>query len=605
MIISIVLLAFQLLIVGLGVLLGYKRGIGRGVVRLVELVVMGVVSFFLGRFLSDLFAHKAWAAISPLLGADIVELISASPALNELIVGFVGALFVPFIFALLFSVMGLISLILLKKRSVALVRGITKRDEDMSKKSNRLIGLGIGAVSAVLVALVLCSPAYTALSLVGGLSDESIAFIGDMTSTDAETPDDPEGTLSVRPTLLKNEGFDVESFLLELRAASGKLAPALSLHLTGHDTPHGDHYDAIEEAYTLINVVATAIAHTKECEESGTADAMTKVTHIAQASLPMIAGHAFAKELVADAAVAVGSYLQDGGELAGISSHTGDYVTDLMVDAMAEVLVATTVENLSDTTNTLFGVDLDQIEEDQKNGVTTPAPEETKAPETKPEGSKPTTPSDDTSDKPVSPDKPTKPNDSDKPNPSETTAPETTAPRVPVKTTQGALAILSSINLNNASTLFMDDDSCLSLIEAVYLLDSNPTFAPIVNALGDLGQKMLSENSAAIMPNLTETSVRSLYEALVMGVTYEKAMYGNTRTLEDRANDIKYTLQSVVQTQHFQMTDYQAELAAICLTIHFYTEENMENPGNITFEAFKEYFGIRDLEGKENAESDE
>ena len=370
------ILALQVLIVALGVWLGYKRGIGRGIVRLIELSLIAIVSLSLGRNIAAKIADTAFAMLLPLLGEDISAMISASESMRGLIVGFIGALLVPILFALFFSVLGLITQILLKLRSKALTKLVLGHEEDTSKAPSRYIGMAIGAVSAVLVALVLFSPLYTALSLVGGLSDETVSLIGTLLEApeaDENTPVDPDAALAVRVSLLKPKGFNLVSLINEVRAVSTVTAP-LSLNLATATTPEGERYNAVKEAVALTNAVgAAATAITEEnnkTTEAGATDTpvspLNTLTAAATAALPHIAGQPFAKELVATAASTAGQHIQNGGSIAGISKDTGDFMTDIMVEAIAEVFVETTTQNLSDTTATLFGVDLNQIEEEKK-----------------------------------------------------------------------------------------------------------------------------------------------------------------------------------------------------------------------------------------------
>ena len=370
------ILALQVLIVALGVWLGYKRGIGRGIVRLIELSLIAIVSLSLGRNIAAKIADTAFAMLLPLLGEDISAMISASESMRGLIVGFIGALLVPILFAIFFSVLGLITQILLKLRSKALTKLILGHEEDTSKAPSRYIGMAVGAVSAVLVALVLFSPLYTALSLVGGLSDESVALIGTLLEApeaDENTPVDPDAALAVRVSLLKPKGLNLVSLINEVRAVSTVTAP-LSLNLATATTPEGERYNAVKEAVALTNAVgAAATAITEEnnkTTEAGATDTpvspLNTLTAAATAALPHIAGQPFAKELVATAASTAGQHIQNGGSIAGISKDTGDFMTDIMVEAIAEVFVETTTQNLSDTTATLFGVDLNQIEEEKK-----------------------------------------------------------------------------------------------------------------------------------------------------------------------------------------------------------------------------------------------
>ena len=309
------ILGLQLLIVAIGVLIGYKRGIGRGIVRLIELVLIAVASLVLGRTIAAKIADTAFSLVLPMLGEEAAALIQSSESICALIVGFVGALLIPMLFATFFVLLALITKILLKKRSKAITKAVLGHEEDTSKAASHGIGMLIGAVSAALVALALFSPLYTALSFVGGLSDDSLALVGSMlgvSETDTQTPAAPNATLAVRPSMLASQPLDVVGLIKEVREVSAVTAP-LSLNLATATTPEGERYNAVEEAVALTNAVgaaATAIAEenkaSAEAGASAQASPLATLTKAASAALPHIAGQPFAKELVASAASTAG-----------------------------------------------------------------------------------------------------------------------------------------------------------------------------------------------------------------------------------------------------------------------------------------------------------
>ena len=86
MIVFASVLALQVLIVALGVVLGYKRGIGSGILRLVELILIAVASLALGRALAAKIADAAFAMILPMLGEEIRSLIGASESIARAMV---------------------------------------------------------------------------------------------------------------------------------------------------------------------------------------------------------------------------------------------------------------------------------------------------------------------------------------------------------------------------------------------------------------------------------------------------------------------------------------------------------------------------------------
>jgi len=421
---------------------------------------------------------------------------------------------------------------------------------------------------------------------------------------------------------------------VELRDAAGVVASPLSLKLATATTPEGARYDAVEEAVALTNAIGAAMAAQKPAEpdaEGNPAPEAKPIDTIAQAAtaaIPHIAGQPFAKELVATAVSAVGTHLQNGGEIAGLSSHSGDVMMDVMVDAMSEVFVNTTTENLSETTNTLFGIDLNAIEEEKKTekerekeakkaekeaakeskkaekeaakeskkAEKTSAPETTQAPETskKPETTK--VPADtngpaepDETETVVTPESTVDPETSKTPE----TTKEPEAPKEPeVPTTQGALAILSNVDFNNATAIFNDEAQCASLAAAVYVLDANPSFAPVVSAFGTLGGQLMQENSAAILPNMTEEDLHRFHERLMESVGAE-GKYHPTRAMADKMVSVKADILEIATSYNYPVTDKQAELGAICLIARFCTAENMANPSLITFEDFTAYLGVK------------
>ena len=630
MVIFTFILTLQVLIVGLGVLTGYKRGIGRGIVRLVELILIAVASLVLGRAIAAKIADAAFSLILPLLGQEIGALISSSESLSALIVGFVGALLVPVLFAVFFALLGLITKILLKKRSMALTKLVLGYEEDTTRGISHGVGMAVGALSASLVALALFSPLHTALSFVGGLSDESVALIGSLVAPEEVSPNTPseqDTTLSVHVSLLKREGLDLDRILRETREVYTVATP-LSLKLATATTPEGKRYNAVEEAVVLTN--AASAAATVINEENKVTDAMGKpapapspvatLTKVASAALPHIAGQPFSKELVATVASTAGRHLRDGGEIAGISLNTGDEMADIMISAISEVFSNTTTENLSATTATLFGVDLDEIEEEKKAAKETEKeakraekeaakeskkaekesgketkPETTKAPvetttvlvETTTEPVETTTEPVETTTKPV--ETTTEPVETTT-APAETTAApeETEDPKE--QTQKGAIEVLAEIDLSNASGIFEDEAQCRLLIEAVYIVSENPTFKPFINALGKLGKAILSDYSNQLLPNLNDETVDELYTMLQDKLAAE-AFYTNGRPFKDMVPSVKSSLLWLSQKGEFEMSGSQAELGAICIVARFFTPENIQNPAGVSRGEFENYLG--------------
>ena len=153
-IISACFLVLEILIIALGILIGYKRGVGRSVVRLIYLAVIGIVSFFTARAIAFKVSLPAFEAVYKFLPADIQHLFEKSHNLELLVENIVGAIIAPVIFAAMFGILQLLTLICFKRISQKLVAAITKKT-DAPTIASKWIGAGVGLVASVAIAAVL------------------------------------------------------------------------------------------------------------------------------------------------------------------------------------------------------------------------------------------------------------------------------------------------------------------------------------------------------------------------------------------------------------------------------------------------------------------
>ena len=72
-------LVLEVLIVGLCVLIGYKRGLGRTIVRAVYLAIIGVVSLIVGRSIAATATGIVMDFLMPSLPSEILSLIEQKP----------------------------------------------------------------------------------------------------------------------------------------------------------------------------------------------------------------------------------------------------------------------------------------------------------------------------------------------------------------------------------------------------------------------------------------------------------------------------------------------------------------------------------------------
>ena len=172
-ILSVAILILQLVILAIGVLIGYRRGLGRSTVRLCYLALIAVVSFFVGRSIAFAISGEVVPILLQAFPADSLVLIQHSPEIESLIAGMLGGLLAPFIFALLFGLLQLLSLICFKTISTKLVNLISKDKEAPSW--SKWAGAGVGLVSGYLIAISLLMPLSSTLYAISDISDDAIA----------------------------------------------------------------------------------------------------------------------------------------------------------------------------------------------------------------------------------------------------------------------------------------------------------------------------------------------------------------------------------------------------------------------------------------------
>ncbi len=176
--VSVAFLVLELLIVGIGILMGYRRGVGRSAVRMVYLVAIGFISFFVGRSLAFRLSDTAISAVLGMVPEAVKPILDSAPGLKILIASIVGALMVPLLFAVLFGLLQLITLIFFKTISGKLVSTIYRKEE--APRFSKWAGAGVGLVSGLAVAAVLLSPIFTVMYLVESTPDETISIFTDV-----------------------------------------------------------------------------------------------------------------------------------------------------------------------------------------------------------------------------------------------------------------------------------------------------------------------------------------------------------------------------------------------------------------------------------------
>ncbi len=151
---------FQMLTVVVGVLIGATRGAGKSLVRLVELALAGVASFFLSRFLAPLLTAPLMGFLVDLLSKDAPQLMTAAGDVEALVTPLVAALLVPCLFAAFFEILRFFSLVGFDAFAANIITLITKKEQAPLTMASRVGGAAVGLVNGAIVAMIVLNPVF-------------------------------------------------------------------------------------------------------------------------------------------------------------------------------------------------------------------------------------------------------------------------------------------------------------------------------------------------------------------------------------------------------------------------------------------------------------
>lgn len=354
---AIVFLALEILTIGIGILIGYRRGLGKTIVRAVYLAIIGIVSFFAGRSIAASVTHKAVDILLPLLPEDIVSMLDVKPELAQLLENLVGALLVPVFFAALFALLQLLTLICFKKLSTKLVAAITKKEERTT--AGKWTGAAAGLVLGVVIAAVLLAPMYTVLHVVENTPEDTITIFEDAIAENgmtlsAEAPV-PSTALRVQPNtvaLSASPTIHVSSFSfvneLLLRQLTDYTVPEAIESETGHEA-------AIDSLPAILATAGDALYAYNTTANSG-GSTLDAFTNAAAAIAPHLHDSSTLAHIAADALCIIGTAFHENGSFMGIELPASENkILTSLVNNLVDTLSHTTVENAEANLISLFG----------------------------------------------------------------------------------------------------------------------------------------------------------------------------------------------------------------------------------------------------------
>lgn len=183
-ILSIIFVIIDIIIIAVGMLLGYLRGTGRSLVRLIYLTAIGIVSFFAARKIAFSLSAKIMPPIITKIPEDIRYILETSPNTVTVLENLVSAILTVIIIAAVFGLLQLLSLIGFRAISKKITDAVYKKEEPAAGK---WIGLGVGLVSALLVSSVLLAPLFSVVYFADNTSPAAaVEFFGYESEEDAK-----------------------------------------------------------------------------------------------------------------------------------------------------------------------------------------------------------------------------------------------------------------------------------------------------------------------------------------------------------------------------------------------------------------------------------
>lgn len=350
MLLSGAFVALECLIVLFGIFMGFRRGTGCALVRLIELILIAVGSLLLGRFVAGKLLEFVMPLVMEMAGDTVSQLGSAATQLEQLVSGLLGALMVPIFFAIFFGLIKLITLVGFGRMSRRIVHGTPSRVK--LEKGSKWGGAFVGLVSGVLVASILLCPIFSYIYIAGNLSAESRQLLNETFELDLETT-----AVVTNDRVVMFSGSRV--VLLGLADLFPEGVPNLPMNVVvcrlatkAVDSETG--YSATDAIPELVNMITDVVNSYNAAVESG-ADDLTALVQAASAIVSHMENSDFLPEATTTLLNVAGEVLQNGSDLIGISIDPEDEITNIVINSISDVLVNTSVENVSDNLKTLIG----------------------------------------------------------------------------------------------------------------------------------------------------------------------------------------------------------------------------------------------------------
>ncbi len=351
----ITFLATELLIILIGTFFGFKRGLGKTVIRTVYLLVVGLLALLLSFFVVSICSDAIMVIARDYYPADLQKLIEASPELEPLIEAFASGLIFPIIFALLFGVFQLLSLIGFGSVAKKILSAIfPNKEQGVASKGT---GAAVGFVLSIVVAAILLSPIFMTLSIYSSVPEEVLVAITSDSIEEAEIKSTRPSRLGV--VTLPSVNFEMPPFLFVSKLMTGAL--------TGFETPNHERTNVLAEVPIIMHIADGALATVDVTNEHG-GDNVDVFTNACSLLSLYVDESPFVKELSCDVLRGFGTVLERGDTIFNMTlSNDENSPMTPVVNSFMHTVSETTTDTVKGNLITLFGKPNDEfVPEDKK-----------------------------------------------------------------------------------------------------------------------------------------------------------------------------------------------------------------------------------------------
>ena len=351
--ISILFLLTEILIIGIGALIGYRRGVGRSAVRVAYLAIIGVATFLIAKKIAASIAPVAFNLIySSIPMEDLRLVLDKAPELDRLVENLIGALATPLVFAILFLVLQLLSLICFKLVSSKIVTAISKAEEPT--KATKWMGAGVGLVSAIAVAAILLSPVYTLFHVVENTPDEAIEMVLETVGIS-----EPTQSLNNQSGALKaNAPLAVPSYRSSLPVTKfHPISDLITNAATKFYVPEAKSNESAMHTLHILADVAGDVLYVRNYTATHDGSSMETLSNAVAAVTPHLNESLFVKDVVASTLSALGQILLEDGQFMGIAlPQNQNPIVDEITHSVLDTMAHTNMDSVEENMTMLFGV---------------------------------------------------------------------------------------------------------------------------------------------------------------------------------------------------------------------------------------------------------